>query len=105
MDDIDWLEPWNSLINNKHFFENELNNEIGNQHILYGKKVTAIGRRYDCDDILYQVYNCDFEFAVVHLTFRKTIEGSPLYPRTDIYKNIDSFVNECMVPLYIEYIN
>jgi hypothetical protein len=47
------LEPWGSVNSEPDYYEKELYIEVGKKNILYGKKVSAIGRRYDCDDILY----------------------------------------------------
>ncbi|GMQ58359.1 hypothetical protein AN1V17_27540 [Vallitalea sediminicola] len=69
VNDINWLEPWDSLRTEPSFFEKELYSEVGKQHILYGKMVMAIGRRYDRDDILFKVYDSELSFAVVHLTY------------------------------------
>ncbi len=63
------LKPWDKLNTEASSIEIELYKEIGTYHILYGKKVKAIGRRYDCDDILFQVHDAEFKFAVVHLTY------------------------------------
>lgn len=99
---IKWLEPWNSLCTNENLFEEELHKELGKKHILYNKKVSIIGRRYDCDDFLFEIDNIDFKFAVVHLTFSGK-EESESYPKTRVYKDLNDWINRCMVPDYNEF--
>jgi hypothetical protein len=60
VNNINWLEPWDSLCVDPSCFEKELYKEVGAQHILYGKKVTALGRRYDCDEVLFQVSDSEY---------------------------------------------
>ncbi len=76
---------------------------MGNQHILNGKRVKALGRRYDCDDVLFQVIDSEFSYAVVHLTFSMKVEGNLNYPRTKEYKDLDDWLNERMLPDHLEY--
>jgi hypothetical protein len=100
---IDWLEPWDSLYTEPSSLEKELYSEVGEQHILYGKKVAAIGRRYDCDEFLFQVHDSEFSFAVVHLTYYKRREDNPKYPRTKVYKDLDDWINTCMKPEHSDH--
>jgi hypothetical protein len=97
---INWLEPWGS-VQNPEVFEKELYREVGQQHILYGKKVIAIGARCDCDDCLFEVLDSDFRFAVVHLTYSK--EENPNWPDTEIYKDIDTWIKERMMADHEEF--
>jgi len=101
---IDWLEPWDKLHIDSISFENELYKEIGTSHILNGKGVTAIGRRYDCDDILFQVYDAEFKYAVVHLTFSTEREENPIFPYTTIYMDLNDWINRGMKPDNEEYL-
>lgn len=103
MVNIEWLEPWDNLCTKPSSFERELFSEVGNQHILYGKRVKALGRRYDCDDFLFQVFDSEFSYAVVHLTYSKKVEGNPNYPKTKVYKDLDDWLNKCMLPDHSEY--
>jgi signal recognition particle subunit SEC65 len=100
---INWLEPWDSLCVEPTYFEKELYREVGEQHVLFNKKVTALGRRYDCDDVLFQVHNSEFHFAVVHLTYSSKREKESKYPRTKIYKDLNNWINECMIPDHSDY--
>ena len=104
MVNFEWLEPWDSLYTEPTSFEKELYCEVGNQHILYGKRVKAIGRRYDCDDFLFQVFDVEFGYAVVHLTFSNKTEGNPNYPRTKVYKEFNDWFNQCMLADHSVYL-
>lgn len=98
---IDWLEPWDSLCTEGSSFEQELYKELGENHVLYSRKVTAIGRRYDRDDLLFEINDIEFKFAVVHLTFSGKDE-SGTYPRIKLYKDLDDWINRCMIPEHNE---
>lgn len=100
---IEWLEPWDSLCTDGKSFEEELYKELGKKHILYGKKLSAIGRRYDCDEYLFQVNNLDFRVAVVHLTFSGKEEFNNNYPKTKVYKDLNDWINNCMIPDHYEF--
>lgn len=100
---INWLEPWGKLCTDSMSFEKELYNEVGKQHILYGKRVVAVGRRYDCDEFLFQVHDSEFGFAVVHLTYSKSREDNPKHPKTRIYKDLNDWINKCMILDHSEY--
>jgi len=104
VNNINWLEPWDSLCADPSCFEKELYKEVGAQHILYGKKVTALGRRYDCDEVLFQVSDSEFYFVVVHLTYTAKSDEDPNYPRTKVYKNLNDWIDKCMISDHSEYI-
>jgi hypothetical protein len=103
MDSIDWLEPWGPLCTAPNSLENELYCEVSVNHILFERKVSAIGRRYDCDDILFRVFDSEFNYAVVHLTYSKKKEICHLYPITIVYKDLMTWINECMNPSNVDY--
>ena len=100
---INWLEPWDSLCTESNSFEQELYFEVGERHVLHGKKVTAIGRRYDCDDYLFQVHDSEFNYAVVHLTYSRMKEQDAGFPRTKLFKDLNDWINNCMIPDHSEY--
>lgn len=104
VNNINWLEPWDSLCTEPSSFEIELYKEVGEQHILYGKKVSTVGRRYDKDDILFQVHDSNLYFAVVHLTYSNKRDVNPKFPQTKIYRDLDDWINNCMLPDHAEYI-
>lgn len=103
VNNINWLEPWDSLCTEPCSFERELYREVGEEHILFGKKVSTIGRQYDRDDFLFHVHDSEYCFAVVHLTYSHRSEESPNYPRTKVYKDLDDWIKKCMIPDNAEY--
>jgi hypothetical protein len=100
---FEWLEPWYEINKNASYFENQLYKETGQGHILFGKKVMAIGRREDRDDILFEIDDSDNKVAVVHLTYSKNKETNPSFPRTRIYDDIEEWVKKCMEYDHTEY--
>ncbi len=85
-------------------FETELYKEVGTSHVLYGKMVTAVGRRYDCDDVLYQVHDAEFRYAVVHLTYSTKREENSDVPCTIIYIDLNDWINRGMKPDNEDYL-
>lgn len=100
---FNWLEPWDKLHTEASSLEKELYEEVGTSHVLYGKKVTAIGRRFDCDDVLFQVHDAEFKYAVVHLTYSTETEENPIFPHTTIYIDLNDWITRGMMPDYSEY--
>jgi hypothetical protein len=89
-------EPWYEE-ENQNFIQ-ELKKEVSVAHILWGKNLKVIAKREDCDDILFQVENADFDYAVVHLTWTSKVELNAIYPRTRTYKTWDELVEKCLKP-------
>ncbi len=112
-------EPWEDLtIDQKIAFENELKKEIGLDkgliNRLIGSKKKHVMTEYDfsalCtsgmnDNILFSIYrrmNYDFDFALVHLTWKQKQEVGNL-PKTKFYKDFDDFKYNKMIPDKIEW--
>jgi len=92
-----WLEPWEAVPGERRAaFEAELASELGPGHPLYGRPATALGRRTDCDDVLFRVEAPD-EFVVVHLTYASRPEEPP-WPVSEPFGTLRAFVDGCMVP-------
>ena len=81
----EWFEPWYPLENGNDF-ENELQKEICQDHILFEVDITAIARRGDCDDVLFLVKARTFTYALVHLTWSSRKENDPKWPKTEIFQ-------------------
>jgi len=60
----------------------ELRREICAGHVLFGRRVSAIGRRQDQDDFLFALSDDRYVLACVHLTFSKRPETDPRWPDT-----------------------
>jgi len=83
-DTLHYLKPWHP---DNTDLTLQLHREINKKHILYGKSVKTVARRQDNDDVLFEVDNADFKYAMVHLTWaQRTVENSR-YPRTETYKD------------------
>lgn len=83
-DGIHYLKPWHL---NSTDLTDQLHKEINKKHILYNKVVKTIARRQDNDDVLFEVDNGDFKYAVVHMTWTQKASEDPRYPRTETFKN------------------
>lgn|ERR1700744_3842356 len=65
----------------------QLYREISESHVLFAKTLRTIARRQDNDDVLFQLENDDYLYAVVHLTWSQKTLQDPYYPRTELYKD------------------
>ncbi|WP_113652765.1 hypothetical protein [Pedobacter namyangjuensis] len=77
-------EPWYWTDQN---LNDQLASELSPGHILYGKKVRTLARREDNDDVLFNVMNAEFTFAVVHLTWSENTDEGGKWPIVEIYNN------------------
>ena len=97
---LQWLEPWHSTPSG---LEAELEKEISPTHPLFGCKTISVGRRDDCDDVLFFLPNNTYPLAVVHLTWAGKRETNPEWPHTTFYSSLDEWVERCMKPDYLEF--
>jgi len=95
---IVWLEPWAAT---SPGLEAELKREVGKRHPLFGREAVAVGRRFDCDDVLFYLPNSSPPLAVVHLTWRR--EVSTEFPWTIFYRCVQDWVERCMKPDHDEW--
>lgn len=102
---MEWLEPWCSTEQlDSRFHENfirQLELEVPLGHDMYGLPVRLIGRG-DGDDSLFEILDGSNRVAVVHLTWSKGQERLP-WPSAEIYKSIDAFTRERMLPEHREW--
>ena len=97
-----FLEPWEAPADDaqRQHFEDELQSELAEGHVLFGKQVTTLAHRVDRDDVLFAV-DSGPRVAVVHLTY--SAESSPRYPLTKIYDSLEDFAARRMQPDHEEY--
>ncbi len=112
-------EPWEDItIDQKIAFENELKKEIGQDNVLInrliGSKKKHLMTEYEfsalctscrSDDVLFSIYsdrNLDYDFALVHLTWKQKQEIDN-YPITEFFKDFDDFKYNQMTPDKIEW--
>lgn len=98
----EFLEPW-YYVKSDGSLENELYKELGKKHTLYGKKLVAIARRFDQDDVLFSFIDAPTILAVVHLTWKSKKESNSSWPSTMIYNTWEEWVSKQMKPDYDEF--
>jgi hypothetical protein len=77
---------------------NQLEKEISRGHILYGRDVKTIARRQDNDDVLFAVFDSDFKYARVHLTWSQSRQTDKDYPTTTTYKDWSDVYENLFIP-------
>lgn len=92
---IDFVEPWVAVGSERASFEEELQRELSPSNPLLALSLRAIGRRTDCDDVLFEVYNrkADFQLALVHLTWSGKVESNS-WPIAELFADTESFINQ-----------
>ena len=95
---IDFLEPWVAVGSEGASFEEELRRELAADNVLSNFNMQAIGRRVDCDDVLFEVRDekANFKLALVHLTWSGKVESSP-WPITKLFADAEAFVNQMLL--------
>lgn len=97
-----WLPPWAGVGDVADSLETEVGKELSERHTLRGATVRAIGKRTDCDDVLYAMQG-DNRLAVVHLTWSGLTEPDDNYPASDMYHDWQDWVDRCLLPEYRRY--
>jgi|EndMetStandDraft_4_1072995.scaffolds.fasta_scaffold176510_2 hypothetical protein len=67
----------------------QLRRELPLDHKLVFKKVRSIGRRQDNDDVLFEIEDDHYKYAVVHLTWAQNRLKDNSYPTTEFYEDWD----------------
>lgn len=101
---MEWLEPWYPLVDEPEeaaAMERELRRELADPHSLYGLLVGAIGRRGDCDDVLFAAEDGTRRVVVVRLTWQGG--QRPPWPRTAWYVDIEEWQAEDMRPSHEQF--
>ena len=89
---VPWRKPWWPVTPERaQALEAELRREICAEHVLFGKRVSAIGRRQDRDDFLFALSDDRYVLACVHLTFSKRTESDPIWPETCLYESVSAW--------------
>jgi hypothetical protein len=96
---IVWLDPWTPVDQPKarEAMQSELYSELSASHPLFGLSAVAVARRYDQDDVLFEL--ADGRVAEVHLTWSRKPEPDPRWPRTTIFASAAVWAEERMRPL------
>lgn len=86
---IKFEEPWEAAFPDNRLLQ-VLHSELGPLHVLYGKNLVAIARRDDNDDVLFEVKDGEFRYAIVHLTWSGRQEPNPKWPRTRLSNDLNA---------------
>jgi hypothetical protein len=100
---MEWLTPWEPVGESGDGLVRELKKELGSGHVLHGSAVAAVGRRIDCDDVLFATPDASKPLAVVHLTWSGHAETDPTWPTTAVYKDWQDWISRCLVPDHQAY--
>lgn len=99
----DFSNPWCSINDYtgpiKGALEQEAQAEIGSDHPLFGKHLTALGRRADADDVLFAVDESE-QVVILHLTFSGSMEAAAATQLTS-FANIEEFIHHQYQPASI----
>jgi hypothetical protein len=95
---IDFIEPWIAVDNERDAFEKELRRELSPQAALSAYTLRAIGRRVDCDDVLFEIcgVRAEYVLALIHLTWSSKTERL-LWPTTTFFVTAEDFINNKML--------
>lgn len=98
--------PWHSIVDDPAQpaeLARELVRELAPGHPLYGLSFQAMARRQDSDDVLFCLLDGTYRVAVVHLTWISNPPDRPPWPSSQIYEDLDCWVQECMLPDHAEF--
>jgi hypothetical protein len=70
--------------------QSELQKELSPSHPLYGSECRAVARCGTNDDVLFQTNSEDFQYAMVHLTWRGRVEVEG-WPETKLFTSYQEF--------------
>jgi hypothetical protein len=90
-----WKEPWHPIddpaVASSLFVE--LEKETCPMHPIYQRATKALAQRFDCDDALFSTNDADRPLAVVHLTWKGSVESDPIWPVTEFFDSWDDWVD------------
>ena len=93
-ENVAWLEPWRS--ETSQGFVEELRKEVCGKHPLFGRRAITVGKRDDCDDVLFFLPDGPDPLAMVHLTWRMRTETNRFWPRTSFFSSLDDWIENGM---------
>lgn len=88
---MEWKKPWYP-IDPDETLVNEAEKEISKGHMLYGKKLRAIGRNQSQDEVLYELVDEPPKVALVHLVWSGK-KDTPPWPTSQIFESLEEFAN------------
>jgi hypothetical protein len=75
----------------------QLQVEVSPFHILHLVKTKTIARRKDNDDVLFELIEHQYKYAVVHLTWSSNIQTTGDYPRARLFKSWADVYSSCIM--------
>jgi len=103
LSDMAFLEPWIAAGSDAAALEAELKREVGSDHPLRSRRVQAVARRQDCDDVLFITLDAPRFVAVVHLTWGGRVEPRQ-FPRATIFPTFEEWIERGMNVDHLEFI-
>lgn len=101
---IDFREPWKEVGEHADALVKELERELTDRHVLWGKSVRAIAQRIDSDDVLFELAGGPLTYAVVHLTWIGKPELDHRWPGTSLFSSLEEWVRDGMMPDHHEFV-
>jgi hypothetical protein len=92
---MQFLEPWTAVGEFASNLVAELEREVIEGHVLFGKDVVAIAQRTDSDDVLFRMEDGS-GYAVVHLTWNGEPEHSSKWPEAKLFSTLDEWLADGM---------
>ena len=95
---IEFIEPWIVVDNERDAFEKELRRELSPQAALSAYTLRAFGRRVNCDDAFLEIrgVRAGYVLALIHLTWGNKAERLS-WPTTTFFVTAEDFINNKML--------
>ena len=90
---FEWNEPWQP-IHDPDLATSlviELEGESWPAHPIYQRVTKALALRSDCDDVLFLTKDTDRPLALVHLTWKSSVESDPIWRVTSFFASWDDW--------------
>jgi hypothetical protein len=100
---VTFLEPWMAVDSHAEGLEKQLRREVALGHPLHSRRVRAIARRQDCDDVLFVGMDDRHLVAVVHLTWASQTVVPP-FPSTKFFSSFEEWVEQGMKVDHQEFV-
>jgi hypothetical protein len=91
------VTPWAPVDKQRENLVGELEREVNDRHVLWGRRMHALARRTDSDDVLFEIEGDDISYAVVHLTWSGKQETDPRWPHVQLFSSLESWASERMM--------
>jgi hypothetical protein len=102
-DSLEIRLPWQVIFDSPEAqrLATELSSELSAKHVLFGLNASAVAKRIDRDDVLFELAGGGTPLAVVHLTWQR--ESDPRWPTTRLFTSLAQWVQDEMWPAHEEW--